>query len=306
MDSLVKAEIKQHDERKSKQQEQELDSVTDMLKSLSFGPVTNTGYMLELLELKKGILSTISQPDLLSSDFDDRYEQTVIPKEKEEVKPLTDQENKLVDSVFKLGQHGTLSEYKNATVEYKDIYKLRPETWLNDEIINFYFALLADRASHDPSMPAIHCFSTFFCSTLREQGYAKVRRWTKRVDIFTKDFLFVPINKSYHWVLGVIDMKNKKISIYDSLHGKDDYTLKLLLTYLEEEHLDKKKTPYDTSDWTLESPQNIPKQGNAYDCGVFTCAFAERISRQKPLDFTQNDMNLIRRRMVINILNKHL
>lgn len=105
----------------------------------------------------------------------------MIPKEKEEVKPLTDQENKLVDSVFKLGQHGTLSEYKNATVEYKDIYKLRPETWLNDEIINFYFALLADRANHDPSMPAIHCFSTFFCSTLREQGYAKVRRWTKRV-----------------------------------------------------------------------------------------------------------------------------
>lgn len=48
MDSLIKSEINKHDEPKSKQQEQELDSITDMLKGLSFGPVTNTGYMLEV------------------------------------------------------------------------------------------------------------------------------------------------------------------------------------------------------------------------------------------------------------------
>lgn len=49
MDSLVKSEINQHEELKSK--EQELDSVTDMLKYLSFEPVTNTGYMLEVCQL---------------------------------------------------------------------------------------------------------------------------------------------------------------------------------------------------------------------------------------------------------------
>ena len=35
-------------------------------------------------------------------------------------------------------------------------------------------------------------------------GYESVRRWTKNVDIFTKDFLFVPINESLHWSLAVV------------------------------------------------------------------------------------------------------
>ena len=35
-------------------------------------------------------------------------------------------------------------------------------------------------------------------------GYESVRRWTKNVDIFAKDFIFVPINEHLHWSLMVI------------------------------------------------------------------------------------------------------
>lgn len=51
---------------------------------------------------------------------------------------------------------------------------------------------------------------------------------------------------------------------------------------------------------------HISSTGRCWDYGVFTCAFVERLLKQKPLDFSQNDMNLIRWRMVINILNKQL
>ncbi|KAI8373965.1 hypothetical protein EDC96DRAFT_437821 [Choanephora cucurbitarum] len=189
-------------------------------------------------------------------------------------------------------------------VSYKDIHRLYPETWLNDEIINFYFELIAERANKIDQLPQIHCFNTFFCSTLRDQGYAKVRRWTKRVDVFKKDLLFVPINQSYHWVLGVMDIKNKKVCVYDSLHGNHDRTLDLFLDYLEKEHLDKKKEPLDTSDWTKETPKDIPRQENMSDCGAFTCTFAERLSRAVPFHFSQKDMTTIRRRMALNIVNK--
>lgn len=129
---------------------------------------------------------------------------------------------------MKKGQNGEMARLKTAIVEYKDIYKLYPETWLNDEIINFYMELISDRAnSENSNLPSVHCFNTFFCSTLREHGYAKVRRWTKRVDIFAKDLIFIPINYSYHWTLGVIDMRNKTIRIYDSLHGHHDSTLRV-------------------------------------------------------------------------------
>ncbi|KAI7862089.1 Senp1 mutant in complex with sumo-1 [Spinellus fusiger] len=196
---------------------------------------------------------------------------------------------------------------KTAVVEYKDIYKLHPEVWLNDEIINFYMEMLSDRSKENTGvLPDIHCFNTFFYSTIRESGYSKVKRWTKRVDIFAKDLVFVPINQSLHWVLAVFDMKRTLVRVYDSLGGGHDYTLKLLLNYLREEHLDKKKKVLDTSDWTLESPKNIPHQKNGSDCGVFTCTFAERLSRNLPFDFTQKDMVLIRRRMVFDISQKHI
>lgn len=99
---------------------------------------------------------------------------------KESVKPLTDQENKIVDEALTRRQAGTASQFKKVTVDYKDIQRLKPETWLNDEIINFYFELLSERQIKQGS-PSIHCFNSFFCSTLRDQGFAKVKRWTKRV-----------------------------------------------------------------------------------------------------------------------------
>lgn len=80
-------------------------------------------------------------------------------------------------------------------------------------------SLIADRAKQDSKLPSVYCFNTFFCSTLREHGYQRVKRWTKRVDIFAKDLLFIPINYSYHWTLGVVDMKQKTITVYDSLGG---------------------------------------------------------------------------------------
>lgn len=118
-------------------------------------------------------------------------------------------------------------------MEYKDIHKLYPETWLNDEIINFYMELLTKRSNEQSSssLSSIYCFNTFFCSTLRDQGYDKVRRWTKKVDIFDKELLLIPINYSYHWTLGVIDMTKKTVAVYDSLNGNHDSTIQVLLLH---------------------------------------------------------------------------
>jgi Ulp1 family protease len=41
-------------------------------------------------------------------------------------------------------------------------------------------------------------------------------------------------------------------------------------------------------------PSKCPKQTNSYDCGVFTCKYMEYLSRDKKLDFNQDDMNYFR------------
>ena len=41
-------------------------------------------------------------------------------------------------------------------------------------------------------------------STAIEKRHARVKSWTKKVDIFEKDFLIIPINERSHWFLAII------------------------------------------------------------------------------------------------------
>lgn len=98
------------------------------------------------------------------------------------------------------------------TVKYPDLILLRPRTWLNDEVMNYYCAMikeaadarlaLADKWGKERNLDPIkarrqwvgpkgelaldiHAFSTFFFAKLEEPnvGYEKGRlnRWTKKV-----------------------------------------------------------------------------------------------------------------------------
>lgn len=87
-------------------------------------------------------------------------------------------------------------------MDEKDLLRLRPGQWLNDEIINFYGALLLGRSEGSkenvPNGPVmgevvkgrgqplnVHYFSTFFWTKLTGEGYDKGRlaKWTKKVRI---------------------------------------------------------------------------------------------------------------------------
>jgi sentrin-specific protease 1 len=76
---------------------------------------------------------------------------------------------------------GCVADKFNITVGNHDIRTLRDRQWLNDEIVNFYVNLLMERSEKEEGWPKIHCFNTFFYPTLRDSGYQKVRRWTKKV-----------------------------------------------------------------------------------------------------------------------------
>ena len=62
--------------------------------------------------------------------------------------------------------------------------------------------LLVER-SKEPSLPSVHTFNTFFFPKLRSAGYSAVRRWTKKMDIFSVDILLVPVHLGVHWCLSV-------------------------------------------------------------------------------------------------------
>ncbi|NXG76420.1 SENP2 protease, partial [Baryphthengus martii] len=215
-----------------------------------------------------------------------------------------------VDSAFGRGRPDeVMSSAFKLKVTREDLSTLQDLKWLNDEIVNFYFALLMER-SKKSSYPTVHAFNTFFYTKLVSGGYTSVKRWTRGVDIFKKDLILVPVHLKVHWTLAVIDMRKKKISYYDSMgrSGKGMDVCETLLEYLQEESLQKRNLPLTLSKWTLRSvePYEIPQQSNDRDCGVFMCKYADYISQEKPMNFTQTHMPYFRKRIAWEILNQQL
>ncbi|ETW01166.1 hypothetical protein H310_06766 [Aphanomyces invadans] len=213
------------------------------------------------------------------------------------------------DSVVETALHGgppteVLCQKFNVDVSRGLLQCLLPATWLNDEIVNFWFQMLTERDATRPVKS--HFFNSFFFSKVSEDGYnyTNVRRWTRKVDLFAMDKIFVPVNiRNVHWCLAVIFMKEKRIQYYDSMAGVGIQCLDVLFKYLHDESQHKKNTVFDSTGWELVATTNdTPQQGNSFDCGVFTCMFADFLSRDLPLTFSQRDMKFYRRRMVLRMV----
>uniref|UniRef100_A0A8C5RKE4 SUMO specific peptidase 1 n=1 Tax=Laticauda laticaudata TaxID=8630 RepID=A0A8C5RKE4_LATLA len=221
---------------------------------------------------------------------------------------ITEEMEKEIKNVLRSGnQDEVLSEAFRLTITRKDIQTLKHLNWLNDEIINFYMNMLMER-SKQKGFPTVHAFNTFFFTKLKTAGYPAVKRWTKKVDIFSVDILLVPIHLGVHWCLAVTDFRKKTITYYDSMGGSNSEACKILLQYLKQESLDKKRKEFDANGWMLlcKRSQEIPQQMNGSDCGMFACKYADCITKDKPINFTQQLMPYFRKRMVWEILHRKL
>jgi len=228
------------------------------------------------------------------------------PMKKEEFPTLTVEEEDAIDRALAGDDQNAdvVSEAFNISVTKADIARLRDFEWLNEEIVNFYFLLLDDRNKKNPQdYPKCHFFNSFFYPLL-QKGYARVAKWTKKVDIFSMDKVIFPIHLGNHWCLAVVNFQDKRFEYYDSLGNDNPLCLQLLRQYLKDEHKSKKNKDFEVSDWTEYSPKSIPRQRNGYDCGIFMCRYAECVSRRKEFNFEQRNMPYFRKRMVLDILNK--
>ncbi|KAJ2234746.1 hypothetical protein H4R99_001142 [Coemansia sp. RSA 1722] len=204
----------------------------------------------------------------------------------------------LISSVFK---PGFTRELNNTPVTTHDMSTLKPGTWLNDEVINFYMQLIINRAEKRGDLPRVHAFNTFFYSTLRDSGYARVRRWTRRIKLFEKDLVVVPVHLGVHWCCATVDFRSKTIAYYDALLGDNNECLQLLMEYLQQESKDKMGAEFDDDGWSMVCAKNIPRQKNGYDCGVFAITFAEHLARDAQLVFSQSNCPALRRKIIYEI-----
>ena len=92
------------------------------------------------------------------------------------------------------------------SITRKDVQTLRGLNWLNDEVINFYMNLITERSVQNPAYSSdlkCYTFSTFFYSKLIKDGYSTLKRWTRKVDIFSHNLILIPVHLGLHWTLAV-------------------------------------------------------------------------------------------------------
>ena len=68
---------------------------------------------------------------------------------------------------------------------------------------------------------AVYAFSTFFYPRLMDVGFNAVKRWTKKVDLFSQSLILIPVHLGMHWCLATIDIDAKAIVYYDSMGGNN-------------------------------------------------------------------------------------
>jgi len=163
---------------------------------------------------KRPFVPTFEQLQLSRKAKDEEIERFLRPKKAPLPPRLPLEDEAYVDVI--LTKRGAVSKTGREQVADKDIARLRPHQWLNDEIINFYGQLILSRSEGQKenltSTPVdghinglinglkgkgkgkakaiekkplldVHYFNTFFWPKLTGEGYDKGRlaKWTKKV-----------------------------------------------------------------------------------------------------------------------------
>jgi Ulp1 family protease len=108
-----------------------------------------------------------------------------------------------------------------------DLTRIQTGEYLNDTVIDWWLNVIFLRQTRgDADRARLHMFSSFLykkmtlaCRAVKRHGgiandvledakqreaYASVQRWTRGVDIFSKEWSFVPINYGLHWSLAIV------------------------------------------------------------------------------------------------------
>eukprot|EP00063_Salmo_salar_P031432 XP_014006267.1 PREDICTED: sentrin-specific protease 7-like isoform X4 [Salmo salar] len=136
----------------------------------------------------------------------------------------------------RLIQYPPLPSKGGITVTTEDLDCLDSGQFLNDVIIDFYLKYLLLERAPGPLAERCHVFSSFFYKQLtrrdtsleeeaaipaRDRRHQRVRTWTRHVDIFNKDYLFVPVNHKAHWYLVVICFPGLEQAQHEEWSGPD-------------------------------------------------------------------------------------
>ncbi|XP_044170152.1 uncharacterized protein LOC122954217 isoform X1 [Acropora millepora] len=204
------------------------------------------------------------------------------------------------------------------TVLQMDLDTLEDGQELNDAIIDFFVLYTSNHVSDKDAIDKCHFFSSFFYTKLSErvvkgkglvlpsdhERHSRACSFTRRVDVFKKEFLFIPVCRSGHWFLllvhnlplletrGANQQTRSFIFVLDSIAWSNrsipsprEHEAEMIRSFLRCEWVAKKRSTLQVDEKSLPLVYpKVPQQDNGYDCGVYVLLFlTEFLQRKLPV-----------------------
>ncbi|KAJ4976726.1 hypothetical protein NE237_001832 [Protea cynaroides] len=182
---------------------------------------------------------------------------------------------------------------------------------INNIVVNIFGQMLIIKQEDQVGRILCHYFPTYFGVKIArgchlndlEEYYAKNKLGYNLIHC---ELFFIPMCLDYHWFLYVINLKDQKLHILDSIRREENpdqhvtseitKTCNTILTTLNEGR------KFSIGSWNIDKPL-LPSQTNRHDCGVFMLKFMEYWNGQGMIiEFTQDDIKTFRKTIKADLL----
>jgi hypothetical protein len=214
-------------------------------------------------------------------------EERLKPKEPEPPRlliiPLPEDVVQSLPNLAKIPAGKEMNMFGRTPITARDLLTLRPDVWLNDEIMNSWLWELCDKAKSilakqmeengtpiKDDTPRYHAFNTQWYPTMAKPDWkSKVPRWAKRAKVDGANLLkvhkiLIPLHQGNHWTLLVILPQRRLVRYYNSLRGDAGPYLQAGKDWISHEL----GGAWNEDEWQFEHAQS-GQQLNGSDCGVF-------------------------------------
>jgi len=216
--------------------------------------------------------------------------QLIVVSDSENADETSDSRFQTVDSVHSAGVTIYPDDFDCLNLDPKDPNVKSKDLYIGGEIISSFVNNCLNIAAgfgaaiyHFDSglFPYVQTSKITFTNLIQRQKAMTCKLWILPANIVVKKFK--------HWVLFIVDWKDKIITCLDSLLNYECETyggksfLPALRLLMNSAYLAKNKKPLPADEWTVYFPADMPCQSNDYDCGLYVMYFTELLcSGQRP------------------------